>query len=458
MTIPAHRRAQTIELPYRAHEPYGAAHLDDAPENAEPHILARPTVAVVGLGYVGLPTGLALADAGFPVIGLDLSARRLAEIRTRRADLLATDRRRLAAALDSPSFCLTRDGSMLSRADAVVICVPTPVTEGHEPDLQALERACAEVVSRARAGQTLILTSTTHVGSTRSLLAQPLERRGFTVGGDVFVAFAPERVDPGNAEHESGLVPRVLGGTTPACTARAAVVLEQITPSLRIVSSCEAAEMTKLYENTFRAVNIALAQEMATATEALGLDVIEVTEAAATKPYGFMPHYPSAGVGGHCIPCDPHYLLWSLRRRNVRTPVIEQAMAAIHARPGQVALRAAALLEEAGVPICEARVLVVGASYKPGVEDVRESPALSIMRRLSDAGASIAYHDPLVGAIELAPGVGLLSAPDPAREEYDLAIVVTVHAGFDYGWLERSSRVLDCTYRRPASTCYRIDA
>src|ERR1700691_1449541 len=302
-------------------------------------------VAVVGLGYVGLPTAIALRNDG-------------------RAERLQSERHDLARHLAGDGFVLTNRIKALDAADLVLICVPTPVDEQLRPDLQILRDACAEVVRHARPGQTLVLTSTTYVGTTRELLVQPLTERGLRVGADVFVAFAPERIDPGVTDHEQLQTPRVLGGSTPECSERAAAVLRHTCKHLHHVSSPEAAELVKLYENTFRAVNIALAFELAEACGTHGLDPIEVTEGAATKPYGFLPHYPSAGVGGHCIAVDPYYLLHDLRERGRPATMAEEALRKVSGRPRHVAWRAHEALVELGRPLPGARVLLVGASYK----------------------------------------------------------------------------------------------
>jgi nucleotide sugar dehydrogenase len=416
------------------------------PTDGQP--LDLPTVAVVGLGYVGLPTSLALASAGFPIIAIDLNDLRLRDIRLGHVDLLPRDHERLAA-LDRSRFRLTSKPAAVAAADVVLVCVPTPVNADYTPDLRALRGACQALVANARAGQTLILTSTSYVGTTRELLVGPLAELGLEIGKDVFVAFSPERIDPGNRRHDQEEVPRVLGGATETCMRSAAGVLARITSQVHLVSSMEAAEFTKLYENTFRAVNIAFAYEMANASREFGLDPIEVTEAAATKPYGFLPFYPSAGVGGHCIPCDPHYLLNPLSERGVEAPFTQKAMRDIAERPGRVAGRAEEIVREAGIDMLGARMLVVGVAYKPGIQDVRESPALEIIEALHDRGAEVCYHDPLVDQVAL-EGQVMQSVPAPDPADYDLVVVVTAHPNVDYAWLSDCARVLDGTYRLPA--------
>lgn len=393
-------------------------------------------VAVLGLGYVGLPTALALMDAGTAVTGIDTSPARLDAIRARDVDLLPHDHRRLEAALGLPNFRLTGEAAALAEARTVVVCVPTPVDAGRRPDLTALRRACGGVVERANPGQTIVLTSTSYVGTTRELLVEPLRARGLEPGREVCVAFSPERVDPGNAAHEQESVPRVLGAVTERCADAAASVLGRIATRLHRVSSPEAAELTKLQENTFRAVNIALANELDDACQAFGLDPIEVTDAAATKPYGYMPFYPGAGVGGHCIPCDPHYLLAG----GIEAPLIERAMRSIDERPARVVRRAETLL---GGGTRGRRVLVLGATYKPGVRDVREAPAVEIIRLLRERGADVAYHDPLVPELD----ADLRSVPDPGAADWELVVVCTLHPGADLGWLAACPLVLDPTGR-----------
>lgn len=415
-----------------------------------PVMAPTPRVAILGLGYVGLPTALALHEAGAVVTGIDVSAARLATIRARRADLSPLDQRRLARALRSRRLLLTRRAPEIAGADTVIIAVPTPVDEHLVPNLSMLAAACDAVVTYAREGQTIILTSTSYVGCTRDLLVRPLERRGFRVGEDVFVAFSPERIDPGNTTFPQERVPRVVGGVTSACVRRAAEVVDLVAPFTREVSSPEVAEMTKLHENIFRAVNIALVNEMADVAGRLDIDINEVIDAAATKPYGFMPFRPGPGVGGHCIPCDPHYLLWQLRRERAEAPVIERAMTAIAARPGQVVARARQLLAEARVEVAGARVLILGVAYKPRVEDVRESPALEIMERLAAAGARVSYADPLVRNLQV-QGVPIDAVPDPEASTWDLVIVHTVDADTPTEWLRGAPLVLDASFRLPST-------
>jgi nucleotide sugar dehydrogenase len=407
------------------------------------------SVGVVGLGYVGLPTALALAESGVAVVGCDISEERLAAIKAQRVDLLESDLVRLDRLLDTDRLTLTTETSGLSAVDAVLICVPTPVDTHLVPDLTALWTACASVVDAARPGQTIVLTSTTYVGCTRELLVEPLRQRGLIAGEDVFVAFSPERIDPGSPSHVPERTPRVVGGVTEMCTARAVQVLEKSAPSAHTVSCPEAAELTKLLENTFRAVNIALANEFASIARQFEIDVTEVICAAATKPYGFMPFHPGPGVGGHCIPCDPHYLLWQLKASNLPSPVTEAAMASIAARPHEVVSRAQEVLADAGRPLRGARILIVGVAYKPAVADVRESPALRIIDELIHHGADVSFTDVMVESLST-PWGPLLRESDPASRDWDLVIAHTLHPSADLSWLCDVSNVLDATYKLPS--------
>lgn len=423
--------------------------------NSTPHRVDRDvamttpapgTAAVVGLGYVGLPSALALADAGTIVRGVDVSETQLVAIKAERVDLPPDDRHRLARLLTDGGLVLTTETSATTDVDLVLVCVPTPVDEHRVPDLRALSAACASVVDTARAGQVIVLSSTTYVGCTRDLLVTPLAQRGLRVGVDVFVAFSPERIDPGVTQHVPRDTPRVVGGVTEECGRRARTALRSLAQCLHSVSSPETAEMAKLLENSFRAVNIALANEIADAGRELGLDPSEVVEAAATKPFGFMLFRPGPGVGGHCIPCDPHYLLWQLRARRTSAPLLDQAMTAIAYRPNRVVHRAREVLAERGRALAGATVLVVGVAYKPGVADVRESPALDVLADILACGARAAYTDPHVPEVTLS-GITLTSEEHPGDRDWNLVVVHTAHPDADLGWISRQHAVLDATYR-----------
>lgn len=375
-------------------------------------------------------------------MGIDLNESRLKAIRERRVDLIPADDALLYRHLDDNALILTTSMQALVEADAVLICVPTPVDEQRNPDMVLLRAACADAVRYARRGQTLILTSTSYPGTTRDLLAAPLTARGFVVGEDIFVASSPERIDPGNPMPH-GDVPRVVGGVTPRCLARAAEILRFVADELVFVSSAEAAEMTKLLENSFRAVNIAFANEIADICGTLSIDAREVIDAAATKPYGFMPFYPGTGVGGHCIPCDPHYLLSELRARDSAAPILAEAMEAIAVRPLAMVDVIESRLSAIERGLGGARVLIVGVAYKPGVKDVRESPAIEILKELHRRGATVDFYDPLVRSIQLDDQSTLLSVKRPDPSAYDVALVHVMQPNVDYRWLSAIDLVID---------------
>ncbi len=417
----------------------------DCPQ-AGPALRGR-RIAVLGMGYVGVPTAMSFTDYGAEVLGIDTSESRLSAIEDRRIDLLARDLPRLTNALDQQLLRLTTDSSVIADADFIVICVPTPVDDHLTPDLTPLSTACGVVVEHARHGQTIVLTSTTYAGCTDDLLIDPLQKRGFRIGEDLFVAFSAERIDPGVVDHAPELTPRVIGGSTPACSEHAAEILMFTASSLHLVSSPRTAEMTKLLENTFRAVNVALANEFASAASELDIDIMEVIKAASTKPYGYMPFFPGPGVGGHCIPCDPHYLLWQLRALRITAPVTEAAMAANVARPRTVVETARRVLSDQGKSCRGAKALVLGVSYKPGVGDTRESPAIVIIETLLSDGADVSFSDPYVETIRTSSGKPLLHVPEPWREHWDIVIVHTAHPNVDHDWLSDQQAVVDATYR-----------
>ncbi len=418
-------------------------------------MLDEPLVAVVGLGDAGLPAAITLRRSGYRIVGIDTSSSRLSDIRSGCVELAGAQRGALRDYIGDERFALSESVEAVHAAEVILICVPTIVDRQGHPDCEALRRTCAGIVRHARAGQTLVMTSTTYVGSTRELLVEPLRERGLSVGEDVFVAFSPERLDPGMPEQEQLATPRVVGAVTEACFTHAAELLQAMSPTLHRVSSPAAAEMANLYEGTFRAVNIALAFEMADACRLEGLDPIEVTDAAATKPSGFMAHYPSADAGGPRVGVDPHLLLDSLRERGRPATLTEEAVRTVAARPRRAATRAHELLLRGGQQLRDIRVLVVGAAYKPGVADCAHSPAVEIIERLQAEGVQVDFHDPLVPVLQVGDESMHSIDPDPRRdasgfgpEDYELAVVVGVQPGYDYGWLRRCPQVLDCTYRQ----------
>jgi UDP-N-acetyl-D-glucosamine dehydrogenase len=400
-------------------------------------------IGVVGLGYVGLPTAVAFAAAGFDVVGIESSEKRLATVSAGRSHIEGVDDATVEALVDLGRLSAVRTLAQSGDLDVVDICVPTPLDKSRDPDVSALLAVADDLAAIARKGQLWVLTSTTYPGTTAELLVPVAERCGYTVGKDLFVAFAPERIDPGN--HAFGIrnTPRVVGGVTEACTQLAAELLETIADRVIQVSSPAAAEMSKLLENTFRQVNIALANEVAIMCRRLNLDVWEVIEAAATKPYGFMAFYPGPGLGGHCIPVDPSYLSWKLRGLNYNPRFITLADEINGQMPGYVVSRAAEILNLHSKSLRGSRVLVVGVAYKADIGDLRESPALDVVALLRRGGAVVSYSDPLVpGPVDFEGGA--LTSVDLTADtvaSQDLVVIATAHRDFDWDIIVANSRL-----------------
>ena len=397
-------------------------------------------IGIVGLGYVGLPLAVAFAEADCDVVGVDVDARLVAALGEGRSHVEDIGDERLQGALARCRF--TTRFVELHEADAILICVPTPLTRNREPDLGPLVAAGKALAGVIRRGQTVILESTTFPGTTREHMVPLLEESGLQAGKDFALAFSPERVDPGRTDYTLRTTPKVVGGLTPACTEAAVAVYEAVCDHIVRVSTPEVAELSKLLENIFRSVNIALMNEMAMLADRMGIDIWEVVEAAATKPYGFMRFEPGPGMGGHCLPVDPFYLTWKAREYDLSTEFIELAGKVNQQMPYFCLEKAERALNGAGKPVRGARVLVLGVSYKAGVGDIRESPALKIIRLLRDRGADLAYHDPHVPEL---PELGLASVPLPeAADGVDLAIIVTAHPSVDHRDIaERAQLTLD---------------
>ncbi len=396
------------------------------------------TVGIIGLGYVGLPLAVAFAKEGCDVIAVDVDARKIEAIAA--GDSYIEDvPSELLGELKERIHATTRY-ARLAKADAVIICVPTPLTRNREPDLGPLidsTRGLAEVL---QADQLVVLESTTYPGTTRERVAPLLEESGLAAGRDFHLAFSPERVDPGRTDFTLRNTPKVLGGLTDACLQRAEELYGLVCENLVRVSSPEAAELTKLLENIFRSVNIALVNELAMLTDRMGIDIWEVVEAASTKPYGFMRFEPGPGMGGHCLPVDPFYLSWRAREFDMATEFIELAGKVNQQMPYHCVEKAQGALNEIGMSVKGARVAVLGVSYKPGVGDIRESPALKIIELLRKMGAEVCYHDPHVAQLN---EFGLSSRPlEEAIGDADLTLIVTAHPGIDYGQIVQRSRLV----------------
>ena len=397
---------------------------------------AAPTVAVVGLGYAGLPLAVALAQSGARVIGVDTDAARVSEIGRGGSPVSDVSDAAVAslvsAAGDGPRLTATTDFDRVAAADAILICVPTPLRKNKDPDLSFVLEASRAVCARARAGQLVVLESTTSPGTTEDVLAPMLAMRGLVPGRDVAVAFSPERVDPGNATYTLRNTPKVIGGMTPACAAAARALYARTCDRVVEVSSPAAAEMVKLLENTFRSVNIGLVNEFALICRRLGLDVWEIVEAAATKPFGFMSFQPGPGLGGHCIPVDPQYLAWKLRSLNFTARFIELADAVNSVMPDHVVSIVADALNDRGRAVRGSRIMVLGVTYKRDVADVRESPALHVLALLMAKGADVAFHDPFVERLEVAGRTLVRVELDRALGGAECVLIVTDHGCYDF--------------------------
>ncbi len=386
------------------------------------------TVGVIGMGYVGLPLAVAFAAEGHDVVAVDVDRRKVEALRAGRSYVEDVADDTLAAEL--PRIEATTHFGALVRCDAVLICVPTPLTVNREPDLGPLVGAALSLSEVLQAGQLVVLESTTYPGTTRDRLAPILEESGLVAGEHFNLAFSPERVDPGRTDFTLRTTPKVVGGLTDACLERAATLYGEVCETIVRVSTPEAAELAKLLENIFRSVNIALVNELAMLCDRMQIDIWEVVDAAATKPYGFMRFDPGPGMGGHCLPVDPFYLSWRAREFGMATEFIELAGKVNAQMPYHCVSRVERLLNDAGKPVRGSKIALLGVSYKPGVSDVRESPGLKIMTLLAALGADLRYHDPFVAKL---PEHGLQSVElADALTDADLAVIVTAHPGVDH--------------------------
>lgn len=404
-------------------------------------------VAVIGLGYVGLPLALSFVEAGLEVVGVDASTGRVDELNAGRSPIDDIDDARLQRGLLAGFRIVAPAAAQLAAADAVVVCVPTPITQAKDPDLGPVLNAAELVRAGLRAGQLVILQSTTFPGTTAGPFRETLERSGLIAGRDFDLAFAPERVNPGDPASARRDVPRLVGGSTPAATARAATLLRTINSAVVEMTSPDAAELAKLLENVFRNVNIALVNQLALLCERMGLDVWEVIDGAATKPFGFMPFRPGPGVGGHCIPVDPYYLAWRAREFDFVDRFVELAGDINFAMPRHVVDLVAEALNERGRALKGARVGVLGVAFKPDVRDPRNSPAADVIAGLRSRGATVEYHDPHVPGFRAADGVELASVGlADLLAGSDVVVVVTPHTAIDWSAVyERADLVVDTT-------------
>ena len=413
---------------------------------------SRKSVAgVVGLGYVGLPLAVETARSGYRVLGYDVLPHVVDGINEGTSHILDVPSPVLAPLVESGRITATSDPSRLRECDTISVCVPTPLSKTKDPDLSYVVQATPTVASALRSGQLIILESTTFPGTTRDVMLPILEETGLKAGHDFFLCFSPERVDPGNPVWNTKNTPKVLGGITPACIEIATAFYARIFDTVVPVESAEAAELVKVYENTFRMINIALVNELAQVCELLGVDVWDVIEAAATKPFGFMKFSPGPGLGGHCIPLDPHYLAWKMKTLQYRTRMIEVASEINSDMPQYVARKAADALNYEGKALSGSRILVLGIAYKRDIDDLRESPAMEVIRLLQEKGADVAYHDPHCPIIRddghtAIKGLPLYSLPltRAVLNSADLVVIVTDHSSVDYQFVaDQAPLVLD---------------
>lgn len=404
-------------------------------------------VGIVGLGYVGLPLAVEFAEAGFAVIGVDVSAGKVESLNKGESYIADVPTSRLKPLVEAGKFCASTDYGALREADTVSICVPTPLRQTKDPDMSYVIEAIDAIAEVCHVGMVIVLESTTYPGTTEELIVPRIEQAGFKVGQDVFVAFSPERIDPANPVYGVRNTPKVVGGVTPACTEVSVTLYSTAVDTVVPVSSPSSAEMVKLLENTFRAVNIGLVNEMALMCDKLGIDVWEVIEAAKTKPFGFMPFYPGPGLGGHCIPIDPHYLSWKLKTLNYTARFIELASEINTSMPLYVVDKVTDALNDDGKAVRGSKIVVLGTAYKRDVDDVRESPAIDVLSLLKNKGADVCYHDPYVPSLRLGhdgEGDTLHSAPYSPEllATADCVVVITDHTNFDWQQVVNNARVI----------------
>ena len=408
----------------------------------EEKIRARQAkVGIAGLGYVGLPLAVEFAKAGFDVTGIDLSDSKVQRINAGDSYVGDIPNSALAPLVKSGKLKATTDFSAIRDLDTVNICVPTPLRKTKDPDMSFIVSACGEIAKFFHAGMLVILESTTYPGTTDELVLPMLEQGGLKVGKDFFLCFSPERVDPGNPKYNTSNIPKVVGGVTPACSEMGRLFYSQALQQVVAVSSTQVAEMVKLLENTFRMINIGLANEMALMCDRMGINVWEVIEAAATKPFGFMPFFPGPGLGGHCIPIDPFYLSWKTKQAGIEARFIELAGYINGQMPHFVVEKIQDALNDVAKPVRGSRVHIFGVAYKRNIDDVRESPALDVLMLLKRRGAVLSYSDPYVPVLRF-DDVDLTAQPEEAVAGADCVVVITDHAAFDYRALAERARLI----------------
>jgi len=402
-------------------------------------------IGVIGLGYVGLPLAVDFASAGFEVTGIDIDQGKVDRVNAGRNYIQDVSDAELKGLVDTGKLTATTDFRAIQDLQAVSICVPTPLNKLKDPDVSYILNALEQIAENLHPGLIVVLESTTYPGTTKELVLPKLEESGLQVGKDFYLAFSPERVDPGNPSYHTKNTPKVLGGITPECTRTAMRLYQEVIENIVPVSSTEAAELVKLLENTFRSINIGLVNEMAIMAEKLGVDIWEVIDAAGTKPFGFMKFYPGPGLGGHCIPIDPHYLAWKMKTLDYKARFIELAGEINTEMPYHVVQLVMEGLNRHKQSVNGAKILLFGAAYKPNINDVRESPSLDIINLLRQKGATVDYYDPFIPEIKLdGESLQSVSYSDDLMEQYDCCVIATDHSTFDYQQIvEHSKLVID---------------
>lgn len=402
----------------------------------------KATVGIIGLGYVGLPLAVEFGQAGFSVVGIDIDQKKIEAINHGNSYIQDVSSEDVAQLVQTGHLKATTDFSVLREIDAVSICVPTPLRKTKDPDISFIIAAVEEIVKYLHPLQLIVLESTTYPGTTDEVILPELSKTGLQVGTDFFLAFSPERVDPGNERYTTKNTPKVIGGVTPACSEIAKLLYEQAIDIVVPVTSTGAAEMVKLLENTFRSVNIGLVNEIAIMCDKLGVDVWEVIDAAATKPFGFMRFYPGPGLGGHCIPIDPHYLAWKMKTLDYNARFIELAGEINSSMPEYVVIKATDALNEQTKSVKGSHILILGIAYKKDISDVRESPALDIFRILERKGAILSYNDPYIPKFsEDKINLTSVELSEDLLESMDCTILVANHSSYDYQWLVDHSNI-----------------
>ena len=403
----------------------------------------RARVGIVGLGYVGLPLAVEFAKAGFSVTGIDISGQKVGRVNAGESYIGDISSSTLGPLVESGKLRATTDFSAVLELDTINICVPTPLRKTKDPDMSFIVSSCQEIARHFHAGMLIILESTTYPGTTDEVVLPMLAKSGLDVGSDFFLCFSPERVDPGNPKYQTSNIPKVVGGYTAACTEMGRLFYAQALEHVVPVSSTQVAEMVKLLENTFRMINIGLANEIAMMCDRIGINVWEVIDAAATKPFGFMPFYPGPGLGGHCIPIDPFYLSWKTKQAGIEARFIELAGYINGQMPQFVVDKVQNALNDAGKPVKGSKIHVMGVAYKRDIDDMRESPALDVMLLLKRRGGLVTYSDPHVPVLHL-EGLELAASPEDAAAAADCVVIVTDHSTFDYqGLVDRAALIVD---------------